>query len=397
MKIKCVKNIQHNPTGYKPFLVSKEISEEVKVYHESFGEYSETALVSLDNLAIHLGIGKLYVKDESSRFQLNSFKVLGAAYAVGKAIAEKLNTDIKNLPFDVMKKRVKEELGDIKLMATTDGNHGRGVAWMGKQLGLEVHIYMPNGTTKNRLNHILDQGANGTITEMNYDDTVRWVAEEAKKKGMLVIQDTAWEGYEDVPLWIMQGYSTIAREVLNQLGDEVPTHVVLQAGVGAFAGVIAEVFYTHYKEACPKIILVEAESADCFYQSAIEGKKIIRSGDLTTIMAGLACGEPNPIAYDVLFSLVDSFVSTPDWVAANGMRIMASPLQGDRKIISGESGAVSLGMIESILSDVQYTEMKDILGLHKESRVLVFSTEGDTDKTVYQDVVWHGKFPKEVS
>ncbi len=396
MKIKCVKNIQYNPTGYKPFLVSKEITEEVKVYHESIKEYSETSLISLDRLATQLGVSKIYVKDESSRFQLNSFKVLGAAYAVGKALANKLNTDINNLPFNVMKKRVKEELRDIKLMATTDGNHGRGVAWMGRQLGLEVHIYMPKGTTKNRLNHVLDQGANGTITEMNYDDTVRWVAEEAKKKDMLVIQDTAWEGYEDVPLWIMQGYSTMAREVLNQLGDEIPTHVVLQAGVGAFAGVMAEVLYTHYQESCPKIILVEAESADCFYQSAIEGKKIIRSGDLTTIMAGLACGEPNPIAYNVLFSLVDSFVSTPDWVAANGMRILASPLQEDQKIISGESGAVSVGMIESILSDDQYTDIKEILGLHKESRVLVFSTEGDTDKTIYQDVVWHGKFPKEV-
>jgi diaminopropionate ammonia-lyase len=392
MKINYIKNGQCNTKAYKPFLVTEAISQEVGRYHESFSQYHQTALVSLEALAKEIGVGKLYVKDESTRFGLNAFKVLGAAYAIGKALAKELKTDIQELPFEVLRERVKEELGGIKLAATTDGNHGRGVAWMGKELGLETIIYMPKGTTPNRLKHITDLGAKGSITQMNYDDTVRWVANEAKKEGWLVIQDTAWEGYEDVPVWIMQGYSTIAKEVIEALGEEVPTHIFLQAGVGAFAGVMAEVFYDYYKEACPQIVLVEAEVAACFYASAKKGEEVTCIGELNTIMAGLACGEANPIGYKVLTKLVDTFISAPDWTSANGMRIMANPLAKDSKIISGESGAVSVGVIESILTRPEYEQMKRDLGLDEKSIVLAFSTEGDTDQTVYRDIVWYGKY-----
>lgn len=391
MNIKSIINKKYDPKGYEAFLVTEETSDEVKAYHESFEDYNETELVSLDALSDHLGLSKLYVKDESTRFNLNAFKVLGAAYAVGKALADQLGMDISHLPFEEMKKKVKENLSDVTLVATTDGNHGRGVSWMGKQLGLDVIIYMPAGTTQNRLNHILKLGAKGTITDMNYDDTVRWVAEEAKNHSWLIIQDTAWEGYEDVPVWIMQGYSTMAREVIESLGDTVPSHIFLQAGVGAFAGVMAEVFYSAYKDKMPKIIVVEADSADCYYQSAIEEREVVCSGDLYTIMAGLACGEANPIGSKVLFQLAHSFVSAPDGVAANGMRILGNPLKGDQGVVSGESGAVSIGLIETIMSKPELKDLKEMLKLDSQSVVLTFSTEGDTDETMYRDIIWYGK------
>ncbi|MDC7218947.1 MAG: diaminopropionate ammonia-lyase [Spirochaetales bacterium] len=391
MVIKGLINSIKDMNSHTSELIDDEVFAEVNAFHESFIEYNKSTLSSLDGLAAHVGIDKFYIKDESSRFNLNSFKVLGASFAVGKALAHELGEPIGNLPFSVLKERVKKELPHIKLAATTDGNHGRGVAWMGRQLGLPVVIYMPKGTTEARLNHIKREGAQATITEMNYDDTVRWVAKKAKGENWLVIQDTAWEGYEDVPRWIMQGYSTIAREFASDLGDVIPTHVFLQAGVGAFAGVIAEALRVLYKEKCPKIVIVEADVADCYYESAKQGKDIVKTGDLYTIMAGLACGEQNPLGNIILKQLSHAFISAPDWAAGNGMRILANPLPGDNRIISGESGAVSVGVIERIMRSPDYSELKSLLELDESSRVLTFSTEGDTDPQVYRDVVWFGR------
>lgn len=392
MKIKGLRNSLQDMSSYKAELINDDVLKEVKAFHSSFDVYSKSNLSSLNKLAEHMGLAQFFVKDESSRFNLNSFKVLGASYAVGKALAKELNEPISNLPFPIMKDRVKKELAHIKLAATTDGNHGRGVAWMGRQLGLPVVIYMPKGTTEARLNHIKKEGAEAFITDMNYDDTVRWVANKAKDEDWLIIQDTAWEGYEDVPKWIMQGYSTIAQEFLEDLGETIPTHVFIQAGVGAFAGVISEALYVMYKDKCPKIMIVEADSADCYYESSLQGKDIVKTGDLFTIMAGLACGEQNPLGNIILKKLTHAFISCPDWVSANGMRILANPLKGDDKIVSGESGAVSVGVVERVMRDSEYAELRDLIGLNENSKVLTFSTEGDTDPNVYRDVVWFGNY-----
>ena len=392
MQIKGIKNKNHHPESYLPELINTDILNEVKAFHESFREYTRSKIHPLDALAGHTGLEKLFLKDESSRFGLNSFKVLGAAYAVGKALAEELGESIGNLPFPVLKERVARELPHIRLAATTDGNHGRGVAWMGRQLGLPVFIFMPRGTTQARLNHIKREGAQAQIVDMNYDDTVRFVADKAREENWLVIQDTAWEGYENVPKWIMQGYATIAREFRADLGETLPTHVFIQAGVGAFAGVIAESLYVMYKENCPRIVVVEAEAADCFYESALKGHDVTRGGYHNTIMAGLACGEQNPLGNRILKKLAYAFISAPDWASANGMRILANPLPGDEKIISGESGAVSIGAIERIMTCPEYSELKNMLGLDESSRILAFSTEGDTDPDVYRSVVWYGGY-----
>lgn len=369
---------------------------EVKSFHESIPEYETTPLVRLDGMAEYLGISEIFLKDESFRFGLNSFKVLGASYAIAKYLARKLGRDIAEMPLASFKSgEVAKALGEITLAAATDGNHGRGVAWMAGQLGCKAVIYMPKGSTHNRADNILQFGASVSITDWNYDDTVRYTAELAQKNGWEMIQDTSWEGYMDVPTWIIQGYSTIAQEVIKQLNGARPTHIFLQAGVGAFASIIAGLFLTLYEKNPPRIIIVEPEKADCFYRSAQAGRITPVTGHLNTIMAGLACGEPNPVSWEILRYCADMFVSVPDWITARGMRILGNPLQGDARVVSGESGAVTAGVLSVVAACDEYKDIKEALELNKESKVLLFSTEGNTDPEVYRRIVWDGDFSKE--
>jgi diaminopropionate ammonia-lyase len=390
--LKWIVNSKKDVETYKPIISSNTLFE-VKSFHGSFKEYEPTPLVRLKKMAEFLGLSEVFVKDESFRFGLNSFKVLGASYAIGKYLSQKLGKDITEMPFDILKsEEVKKELGDLTFVTTTDGNHGRGVAWMAKQLGCKAIIYMPKGSTLNRVHHITEMGAEVSVTEWNYDDTVRYTSEQAKKNGWEIIQDTAWEGYEDVPKWIMQGYSTIAQETIEQLKGIRPTHVFLQAGVGAFASVIASIFVSIFEQKPPKIIIVEPDIADCFYKSAQTGKMESVTGELNTIMAGLACGVPNPLAYEILKSCTDVFVSVPEWVTARGMRILGNPLKGDARVISGESGGVTAGLLSIVTISEEYKQLKEDLGINEDSRVLIFNTEGNTDTEVYRRIVWDGDY-----
>lgn len=294
-------------------------------------------------------------------------------------------------------KEVKDQLGEITFTTATDGNHGRGVAWAAQQLGHKAVIYMPKGSSTARLNNIKATGAEAYITDFNYDDTVRLAAENAKKYDRVIIQDTAWEGYEDIPAWIMQGYCTMADEALaqlNQQGVDRPTHVFLQAGVGSYPGAIQGYFAAGLKAACPVTVIVEPNKADCIFKSALakDGRPSKVSGEMDTIMAGLACGEPNPLAWNLLRDYSDMFISCPDNVAANGMRILGNPLGSDPRVVSGESGAVTTGIVSMLLQDKDLREVRDILKLDKTSNILVFNTEGDTDPENYRRIVWDGAY-----
>jgi diaminopropionate ammonia-lyase len=367
--------------------------DEVFRFHQSFPQYAATPLARLSALAARWGVGEIFVKDESLRFGLNAFKVLGATYAIGRVLARRLGTSLDHLPFPALQDpATKKKLEPLTFAATTDGNHGRGVAWTAAQLGFPATIYMPKGTTATRLENIRKLGQKAEITEMNYDDTVRWVADQAQKNGWEVIQDTAWDGYVDVPKWIMQGYSTVARETVDQLGGIVPTHVFLQAGVGAFAAIMAALLLGRYGARSPQVIVVEAHPAECFYESIRLGKKTAVTGDLNTIMAGLACGEPNPLAWDILKDCGQAFVAAPNEAAAHGMRVLGNPLVGDPRVVSGESGAVGPGVLGWLTQKAGYRQIKDGLGIGPGSRILCFSTEGDTDPQVYRDVVWEGAY-----
>ena len=380
------------------FLSEKEI-QKAKQFHQSFPEYSITPLRSLDNLAKFLGVAGIYVKDESYRFGLNAFKVLGGSFAMGKYLAQKLGKDIGELDYHTLTSdETRRSLGEITFATTTDGNHGRGVAWTANRLKQKSVVYMPKGSSQTRLENIRAEGADASIVEMNYDDAVRMTAENAQKYGWIIVQDTAWEGYEEIPTWIMQGYGTMAAEALDQLQKlqvEKPTHIFVQAGVGSLAGAVQGYFAAVFGEERPKTVIVEADKADCLYKSALanDGKPRVVGGDMDTIMAGLACGEPNIIGWHVLRDYSDMFFSCPDWLAAKGMRVLGNPLAEDLRVISGESGAVTAGLLFELMTSKDLEAAKAKLGLNKDSRILLFSTEGDTDPDHYRSVVWDGRYP----
>ncbi len=374
--------------------------EKVRHFHKSFPQYQPTPLVSLNHLAKYFGLGNIYIKDESFRFGLNAFKVLGGSFAMAQFIAEQVGRDISELGYrELTSPDVKKDLGEYTFYTATDGNHGRGVAWAANQIGQRSVVKMPKGSSPTRLENIRKEGADAEITDLNYDDAVRLAtAESAKTPNSVVIQDTAWPGYELIPKWIMQGYGTMASESDYQLkawGTDKPTHIFVQAGVGSLAGAVTGFFKNLYPNDPPTIVVVEAAAADCLYRSAAkgDGSTVNVGGDLTTIMAGLACGEPNTISWEILKNEVDFFVSLPDYAAARAMRILAVPLENDPAVISGESGAAGIGCLLEVLSNSKYKDFKEALKLDADSQVLVFSTEGNTDPDWFRRVVWDGDFP----
>jgi len=375
-------------------MFSLEEAGKVRKYHESFPVYSVTPLVRLQSTARKLGVQKIYLKDESKRFGLNAFKALGGSWAIGKYLGQCLKMDENNLTYGVLKdENTKKALGDITFVTATDGNHGRGVAWAASQFGCKSVVYMPKGSAQERLLNIRKAGADASITDMNYDDCVRLSKKMADEKGWVVVQDTAWEGYEEIPAWIMQGYSTMALEAIEQM-DEAPTHVFLQAGVGSMAAAVATVLLNAFKDTLPRIVIVEPNKADCFYKSALSGRREFVTGDMNTIMAGLACGEPCTTAWEILKCASSALVSCPDYAAAQGMRLLSKPVEGDERVVSGESGASAFGCICEILTDETLVSYKKALKIDENSRLLFFSTEGATDTENYFAIVENGAYPK---
>ena len=393
--------VNHVPGSDDKFLdlMSEENVTKANEFHKSFPQYSLTPLQKLSALASYLGVKGIYCKDESYRFGLNAFKVLGGSYAMGRYIAKELGRDISQLPYNVLSSdKLREEFGQATFFTATDGNHGRGVAWAAKRLGQKAVVRMPKGTTKTRFDNIAKEGAEVTIEEVNYDDCVRMAAAEAAKtEHGIIVQDTAWAGYEEIPSWIMQGYGTLVLEADKQLkenGVDRPTHVFVQAGVGSLAGAVVGYFAHKYKENPPVMVVCEASAADCLYRSAVQadGNLVNVTGDLQTIMAGLACGEGNTIGWDILKNHVTVFASCPDWMSAKATRIYANPLENDPHIISGESGSVPLGLAYTALHDEDAKDLKAALKLDENSNILVISTEGDTDPVRYREIVWDGLY-----
>lgn len=256
-------------------------AEAARAFHKTLPGYAPTPLRSLTGLAGALGLKDLWVKDESPRFGLNAFKALGGSYAMGALLGDAPRT----------------------FVTATDGNHGRGVAWAARVLGQRAVVYMPRGSAKERLENIRAQGAEATLLDVPYDDAVRCAQRQADLNGWVLIQDTAWPGYTEIPTRIMQGYTTMGLEIVEALGEKRPTHLFLQAGVGAMAGAMAAFFANVYGEDRPKVIVVEPFTADCIFRTAQADDGALHTcpGDeMHTIMAGLCCGEPCSVAWDIL-------------------------------------------------------------------------------------------------
>ena len=397
-KIKWVLNeMPKSGDAYLP-LMAKDKIEEVRGFHSTFPQYSVTPLANLKGMAARLGLGGLFVKDESYRFGLNAFKVLGGSFAMARYIAGETGKSIAEMTYEYMTgEQLRKDFGQATFFTATDGNHGRGVAWAARKLGQKAVIHMPRDTVQMRYDNVVKEGATVTIDDLNYDDCVRVAAAEAAKtEHGIVLQDTAWEGYVEAPSWIMQGYGTMVLEAAEQLRAlEVnrPTHVFVQAGVGCLAGAAVGFFANLFPADPPKFVVMEAENAACLYKGACrkDGEPEIVGGELHTIMAGLACGEPNIIGWDILRNHADAFLACPDWASAKGMRMLAAPVKGDPAVTSGESGAVGMGVVDALMTDPAYAELKDALGLDRHSQVLLISTEGDTDPEKYREIVWNGE------
>lgn len=397
-EIKWVQNNMPQTEDAKlPIMALSEVAK-ASAFHKTIPGYAPTPLAQLTHMADYLGLGEVCIKDESYRFGLNAFKVLGGSFAMAKYIAKQTGRDISELDFETLTSdKLKEEFGQATFFTATDGNHGRGVAWAANKLRQKAVVFMPKGSTETRLKNIQAENATATIEEVNYDECVRMAAAAAAKTpNGVVVQDTAWKGYEEIPSWIMQGYGTMALEAdqqLNALGIDRPTHVFVQAGVGSLAGAMQGYFANKYPDNPPTVVVVEADVAACLYKGAMQGdgEEAIVDGDMQTIMAGLACGEPNTISWDILKNHVSVFVAAPDWVAAKGMRMLSAPLKGDVQVISGESGAAPFGVLVEIMKNPAYADLKEALKLKKDSKVLLFSTEGDTDPDRYREIVWEGK------
>lgn len=366
--------------------------EEVFRFHKSIPAYKETPVHSLKHLANHLGVQNIFVKDEGQRFGLKAFKGLGASFAVAKQLAKMYHLDLAEVTFDELMTAVKDH-EPVNFTTATAGNHGKGFAWATQLFNQKAKVFMPKGSSLERVEAVRSYGAEVEVTSMNYDDTVSHAAKIAEDKDWILVQDTAWDGYMDIPMDIMQGYTSIITELTSQLNEislEDFTHVVLQAGVGSFAAAMVQTIKALTGKNTPKLIVVEPRKADPLFKSvqSKDGKQTRVFGDLDSMMAGLACGEPNPSAWNILRNEVASFFSCEEIISAKGMRVLGNAIGDDTKIISGESGAVSLGFIYEILSSEDYRKIQSDLELNEESNILVINTEGDTDPKNYRRVVW---------
>ncbi len=321
---------------------------DVRQLHRMLSAYAETPLVYLDR--------GIYVKDESKRFGIKAFKGLGGIYAMFRIICRELGLNSDETTLDMLREaKYRDCIREMEFATTTDGNHGKGVSWAAGVLGCKAHVYMPKGTVEVRAKAIRDAGnAEVTITEMRYDDCVAWTRELAETKGWYLIQDTSWLGYEEVPLWIMQGYTTLFYEAISQMKAR-PTHIFLQAGVGVMAGSIAAAAVETYPDHPPFIATVEPKEVACFYESFVQadGLPHAATGSGETIMAGLNCAVPCPLAWDILGGCAVGSFACADEVTCHGMRLLKRA-----GITAGESGAVTEGLIDMLLTNPAYEGMR---------------------------------------
>ena len=359
-------------------------TEKIRRLHKSLKNYSVPPLVELKNFAREKNLAAVFVKDESKRFGLKAFKGLGSVWAIYKVISRELG--LENPTLDEIFQR-RDELSEMTFATTTDGNHGKGVSWAAGLFGCKAFVYMPKNTVEVRAQAIRDAGsAEVEITDMNYDDCVKFTAQLAAKNRWHLIQDTSWAGYEEIPAQIMLGYSTLAYEAIEQMNHEPLTHIFLQAGVGSMAGAIAAVFAENFPDNPPRITIVEPTQVACFYESFKigDGKIHTATGNGQTMMAGLNCATPCELAWKILRQHAADAATISDDVAANAMRRLANPFGDDEKIISGESGCAGFALLNAAVDN---PELRKALELDERSKIFVINTEGDTDPANYEKIL----------
>jgi diaminopropionate ammonia-lyase len=339
-------------------------------YHKTLSAYKPTPLIKLNGLAEKLGVKEIFVKDESKRFGLNAFKCLGASYAINEYL--------------------KKNKGEFTFCTATDGNHGRAVAWASKIFNQKAVVFVPYHTVETRISTIKNEGAEVIVVNGDYDKTVEEAKEQSIKNGWILIQDSSWQSYTDVPMNIMRGYLTMFYELEEQFhkNDEPKVDFIfLQAGVGSWAASAVVYYLNKHKTNLPKLILVEPYEADCVLESVKRGQISTSTKSQKTIMAGLNCGTPSLIAFNILKNGIDLFISIPDKYSEEAMRQFYYSEKDDPQIFSGESGAAGLAGLLALLNDKDLEEVKKLIGMNKESGILLFNTEGDTDPVNFKNIL----------
>lgn len=340
-------------------------------FHRTLPGYGATPLHRLGGLAQALGLAEVLLKDEAFRLGLQAFKGLGASWAL---------------------QRLQQEgrLGNGGVATASEGNHGRGLAWAARQLGLAATVFLPARTAPGRLAAIEGEGASLVLVDGTYDDAVRTCAERSEREGWQVVADVAYDGYMEIPEWIVEGYGTIFAEVDDQLaagGRAEPTVVIIQAGVGGIAA--AAVRHYAARASRPALAVVEPEEAAPLLASAMtpDGTPAPARGRLRTIMSCLNCATVSLTAWPVLRRGADVFFTIEDSHAASAMRRLAHPLPGDPRVVAGQSGAAGLGGLLALCTEPALAGAREALGLDAASRVLLVNTEGAIDPVGWEQIV----------
>lgn len=355
----------------------------------SWPGYAPTPLVALPGVARAAGVAALHYKHEASRFGLGSFKALGGAYAVWKVL---LRTAAAKGIAPTDRDAFAALAASVTVTCATDGNHGRSVAWGARTFGCPCVIFIHSTVSEGRKREIERYGARVVRSTGNYDDSVREAQATATREGWIVVSDTSYEGYTDIPKDVMQGYELMAAEALEQWPEaEPPTHLFLQTGVGGMAAAVAAQFVRRFGAERPVVVLADPLKSACWLESIRAGHPVAIEGDLDTMMAGLACGEVSGLAWTVLETITDAVVGLSDEAAIDGMRLLAEGRFGDAPIVAGESAVAGLVALTAVADDA---EARAAIALGPDARVLVFGTEGATDPVLWESLV--GRSPASI-
>lgn len=371
---------------------------EVHAFHQRLPGYAPTPLHDLPALASACGVARVLVKDESTRLGLPAFKILGASWATYRVLCERLGGEPRWSTLDDLAAVVAERLGPLRLVTATDGNHGRAVAHMARLLGLKARILVPDGTAEARIEGIASEGADVDVVPGTYDDAIAVAADMAGERD-LVISDTSWPGYEDVPRWVVEGYATIFSEIDAQLrfvldegdtrveviaeGIEVPDVpavdvAFLPLGVGALGAAAGACLRAGREPGDgPVLVGVEPVTAACVAAAVDAGRVVEVPGPHRSIMAGLNCGLASMLALPVVTATFDAFVAVDDDRCRDALRTLAG-LGHD----VGETGAAALAGLMAVVED-----HRDALPIPEQATVLLLVTEGVTDPVNFERIV----------
>ena len=348
-------------------------------YHRRLPGYAVTPLRELPALAGRVGVGRVVLKDESSRLGLPAFKILGASWAVYRTLVERLGREPSWATLGELVAQF-APLRPLALATATDGNHGRAVARMARLLGLEARIFVPAGTAAARIDAIRSEGAVVTAVADSYDDAVNLAAAEAGPD-CIVISDQSWEGYDAVPRRVIEGYSTMFSEIDEQLGGATIDAVFVQVGVGALAAAMVTHYHATLPKPRPRIVAVEPADAACALESVAADAMVTLPGPHRSIMVGMNCGTVSLLAWPLIRDGIDCFVALDDMVAEDAMRSLAA-----EGVVSGETGCSGAAALIELLTGEHAREARARLHLGPASTVLLLSTEGATDPANWQRI-----------